>query len=173
MLSIYLNFFWSGSSQCSISGWILIREGFSGGYFILFQGWLPLLNFCSLSRERFLEKKEHSEEHYLLGPRGNGFIIVSLLAMFLYVGAEIGSSSWITTYLVKGLGAIYPGRSSSGSFLGCLNHRRFVFAFLSRSLSYLLFCVFSSLLSLGFLLLLNFTHEIHWAVLAFGGVGFG
>ena len=58
-------------------------------------------------------------------------------------------------------------------FWGALTIGRFVFAFLSRSLSYPVILRFSSFLSLIFLFFLNFTHEVHWAILALGGVGFG
>ena len=91
---------------------------------------------------------------------GNGFIIVSFSYVSLW-GAEIGSSSWITTYLVKGLGGSLSWEGWPGSFLGALTIGRFVFAFLP-SLSYPVILRFSSFLSLIFLFFLNFTHEVHW-----------
>ncbi|MDI3542527.1 MAG: hypothetical protein PWP57_130 [Candidatus Atribacteria bacterium] len=163
-----------GAASAPFLAGFLLEKGFSWRLFYLVPGLVTLLIFVLLSRERFPREKRITEEHYLLGPRGNGFIIASLLAMFLYVGAEIGSSSWITTYLVKGLGSnLSWGGVALAVFWGALTIGRFVFAFLSRSLSYPIILRFSSLLSLGFLLLLNFTHEIQWAVLALGGVGFG
>jgi len=163
-----------GAASAPFLAGFLLEKGFSWRLFYLVPGLVTLLIFVLLSREKFPQEKEIKEESRLFGPRGNGFIVVSFLAMFLYVGAEIGSSSWITTYLVKGLGSnLSWGGVALAVFWGALTIGRFIFAFLSRSLSYPIILRFSSLLSLVFLLLLNFTREIHWAILALGGVGFG
>ncbi len=163
-----------GAASAPFLAGFLLERGFSWRLFYLFPGIISFLIFALLSKEKFPQEKEIKEESRLFGPRGNGFIVVSFLAMFLYVGAEIGSSSWIATYLVKGLGgSLSSGGIALAVFWSALTIGRFVFAFLSRSLSYPVILRFSSFLSLIFLLFLNFTHEVHWAILALGGVGFG
>ena len=165
-----------GAATAPFLAGFLLERGFSWRLFYLFPGMVSLVIFALLSREKLLEEKgmEGGGKSPLRRREGNGFIIVSFLAMFLYVGAEIGSSSWITTYLVKGLGgSLSWGGLALAVFWGALTIGRFVFAFLSRSLSYPVILRFSSFLSLIFLFFLNFTHDVHWAILAVGGVGFG
>ena len=155
-----------GAATAPFLAGFLLERGFSWRLFYLFPGMVSLVIFALLSREKLLEEKgmEGGGKSPLRRREGNGFIIVSFLAMFLYVGAEIGSSSWITTYLVKGLGgSLSWGGLALAVFWGALTIGRFVFAFLSRSLSYPVILRFSSFLSLIFLFFLNFTHEVHWA----------
>ncbi len=154
-----------GAATAPFLAGFLLERGFSWRLFYLFPGMVSLVIFAFLSREKLLEEKgmEGGGKSPLRRREGNGFIIVSFLAMFLYVGAEIGSFSWITTLIwLKAWEAAYPG-----GFLGCLNHRKICFCFSLPLSPILLFCVFFPFLSLIFLFL-NFTHEVHWAILALG-----
>lgn len=102
------------------------------------------------------------------------FLILSFLAMIFYVGAEIGSSSWMSTYLVKELGSnIYWGGVAMAAFWGMVTLGRFLFAFLSRRFYYRSLLAFSAGLSLFFLVILLFTTRVEVAILAFGGIGLG
>ncbi len=103
-----------------------------------------------------------------------GLLLTSFLAIFLYVGAEIGSSAWMSTYLVKELKAnIYLGGVAMAIFWGAITLGRLVFAQLNRfvSSSTLLRC--AVFMSLAFLVLLNVTRNVRVVLWALGGVGLG
>ncbi len=103
-----------------------------------------------------------------------GVLFASFLAIFLYVGAEIGSSAWISTYLVKELKAnIYLGGVAMAIFWGAITVGRIVFAQMSRFIpsSFLLrFAVSMSLISL---ILFNVARSVEVVLWALGGVGLG
>lgn len=106
--------------------------------------------------------------------RFQALLLSSFLAMFLYVGAEIGSSAWMSTYLVRELKAgIYTGGVAMAIFWGSITVGRFIFAQLSRlfSSSFLLRLAVS--ISLIFLVFLNLTHQVSVALFALGGIGLG
>lgn|GEM_PF-363236 len=102
------------------------------------------------------------------------FLAISCLAMLLYVGAEIASSSWMSTYIVKGLsGNLYLGGLAMAGFWGMITIGRIVFAYLSHLYHYGTLLRISAVISLGFLLFLLFSHQIVLAIIAFMGIGFG
>ncbi len=103
-----------------------------------------------------------------------GLLLSSFLAIFLYVGAEIGSSAWMSTYLVLELKAsVYVGGVAMAIFWGAITVGRLLFAQLSRFFASSLLLRFAVGISLGFLVLLNVTRRIDLVLLALGGVGFG
>jgi fucose permease len=113
------------------------------------RNWLALLNFRNL-------------------------LLSSFLAIFLYVGAEIGSSAWMSTYLVRELRAdIYVGGVAMAIFWGAITVGRLLFAQLSRFFSSSTLLRFAVGISLVFLVLLNVTRRVDLALFALGGVGFG
>ncbi|MGC8778461.1 MAG: MFS transporter, partial [Candidatus Caldatribacteriaceae bacterium] len=103
-----------------------------------------------------------------------GLLLSSFLAIFLYVGAEIGSSAWMSTYLVLELKAsVYVGGVAMAIFWGAITVGRLLFAQLSRFFASSLLLRFAVGIGLGFLVLLNVTRRIDLVLLALGGVGFG
>ncbi|MEN3185073.1 MAG: MFS transporter [Atribacterota bacterium] len=111
--------------------------------------WLSLLNFRSL-------------------------LLSSFLAIFLYVGAEIGSSAWMSTYMVRELNAsIYVGGIAMAIFWGSITVGRFLFAQLARFFPPPRLLRLAVGISLVFLVLLNSTSQVNLVLLALGGVGLG
>ncbi|NSW77136.1 MAG: MFS transporter, partial [Candidatus Atribacteria bacterium] len=95
-------------------------------------------------------------------------------AIFLYVGAEIGSSAWMSTYLVRELKAgIYVGGVAMAIFWGTITVGRLLFAQLSRFFSPSRLLRLAVGISLAFLVLLNSTRQVNLVLLALGGVGLG
>ncbi len=106
--------------------------------------------------------------------RWKGFLGVMALAMLLYVGAEIGSSSWMSTYLVRELqSTIFWGGTAIAIFWAMITGGRFLFAFLSRFFDYSLLLRIGSVMNVISLLFLLFTSRIELALMAFGGLGLG
>lgn len=117
-------------------------------------------------------EKEKKDWLSLLNFRG--LLLSSFLAIFLYVGAEIGSSAWMSTYLVRELKAgIYVGGVAMAIFWGTITVGRLLFAQLSRFFSPSRLLRLAVGISLAFLVLLNSTRQVNLVLLALGGVGLG
>lgn len=117
-------------------------------------------------------EKEKKDWSSLLNFRG--LLLSSFLAIFLYVGAEIGSSAWMSTYLVRELKAgIYVGGVAMAIFWGTITVGRLLFAQLSRFFSPSRLLRLAVGISLAFLVLLNSTRQVNLVLLALGGVGLG
>ncbi len=156
----------------------LLDVGMSWRFLYLVPGAVSLFLLSMLGRERTLFKAEKAtfslrEVPVLFRKRGF-FLALSFAVMILYVGAEIGSSSWISTYVVRELGgSIYQGGLALAGFWGMITVGRLVFAGLARHYSYQGLLRFSAALSLGFLLLLLPAQRVELAIGAFMGVGLG
>jgi len=160
-----------------LAGYIL-DTGISWRFLYLVPGVVSLFLLSLLGRERILfraEKAIFSLRGVPLLFRERGmFLALSFAVMILYVGAEIGSSSWISTYVVRELGgSIYQGGLSLAGFWGMITVGRLVFAGLARRYSYQGLLRFSAALSLGFLIVLLPVQRVELAVFAFMGVGLG
>jgi len=106
--------------------------------------------------------------------RWKGFLLVSFLAIFLYVGAEIGSSAWLSTYFVRELKkGFYLGGAAMGIFWGTMTLGRLIFGFMARKLDYLFLLRILVLLSFFSLLLLNVTQRVSLVLGALFGIGLG
>ena len=99
-------------------------------------------------------------------------LAVSCLAMLLYVGSEIASSSWMSTYIVKGLkGNLYLGGVAMAGYWGMITIGRIVFAYLSQRNHYGVLLRISSFISLVFLFLLLMTNSIPLVIFSFMAFG--
>ncbi|MGQ9623182.1 MAG: MFS transporter [Candidatus Caldatribacteriaceae bacterium] len=106
--------------------------------------------------------------------RWKGFLLVSFLAIFLYVGAEIGSSAWLSTYFVRELKkGFYLGGAAMGIFWGTMTLGRLIFGFMARKLDYLFLLRVLVLVSFFSLLLLNVTQRVSLVLGALFGIGLG
>ncbi|MEN3184359.1 MAG: MFS transporter [Atribacterota bacterium] len=160
-----------------LAGFLLARNvSFRVLYFI--PGVFSVLLFWLLLRERELFASGNNERFSFenlkaLAPFAT-LLGASFLAIFLYVGAEIGSSAWMSTYFVRELGqSIALGGAAMGIFWGTMTVGRLIFGVLARRISYLLLLRVATLLSLFALLALNVMRQVPFALLSLLVLGFG
>ncbi|HSV31578.1 MAG TPA: MFS transporter [Atribacteraceae bacterium] len=167
-----------GAASGPLLAGILLDGGFSWRIVFL----IPAGVFAFLLTIFLLEKKFFTGERKTFTRRGakalvrnqGGFLVISFLAMFLYVGSEIGSSSWMGTYVVRELGgSFYAGGLSIAGFWGMITVGRLLFAFLARYFSYSSLLRVSSVVSLAFLVLVQMSGQVNLAILSFMGLGLG
>lgn len=160
-----------------LSGFLLARGvSFRVLYFV--PGIFSLLLFGLLLRERELFALGSNERFSLqnlkaLSPFA-ALLGISFLAIFLYVGAEIGSSAWMSTYFVRELKQnIALGGAAMGIFWGMMTVGRFIFGILARKASYPVLLRVAVILSFFALLGLNVTRQVSLALLSLLVLGFG
>jgi fucose permease len=171
-------FFGIGAASGPFLTGYLLGIGFSWRYLYLIPGIVSIGLFFLIYFEKKLFQKEKkgitSGSILILYQRWKAFLAVSCLAMLLYVGSEIASSSWMSTYIVKGLkGNLYLGGVTMAGYWGMITIGRIVFAYLSQRNHYGVLLRISSIISLVFLFLLLMTNSIPLVILSFMGIGFG
>jgi fucose permease len=160
-----------------LAGLLLERElSWRVLYFV--PGTFSVLLFALLLREQELFAGGNNEGFSLKRLRvfreWRAMLFASFLAIFLYVGAEIGTSAWVSTYFVRELqrGFSLAG-AAMGIFWGMITVGRLVFGLLARKTSYLVLLRFLILLSFFALLLFNLTRNVSIALLALFALGLG
>ncbi len=171
-------FFGIGAASGPFLTGYLLGTGFNWRYLYLFPGIVSFFLFFLIYFEKKLFEKEKkgiaSGNILVLFQRWKTFLVVSCLAMLLYVGSEIASSSWMSTYIVRDLkGNLYLGGLAMASYWGMITVGRIVFAYLSQRNHYGTLLRISSIISLVFLFLLIMTNNIPLVILSFMGIGFG
>ncbi|MDI3531415.1 MAG: hypothetical protein PWP60_1264 [Candidatus Atribacteria bacterium] len=170
-------FFGVGASAGPFLTGFLLSRGVSWRllYILLLVVAMFLATLIFRSRDLFgvsVSQREKISREFL--SRWKGFLGILALAMLLYVGAEIGSSSWMSTYLVRELqGTVFWGGAAIAVFWAMITMGRFLFAFLSRFLDYSLLLRIGSGINIISLLFLLFTSRVELALVAFGGLGLG
>lgn len=160
-----------------LAGFLLARNvSFRVLYFI--PGVFSVLLFWLLFRERelfaFGNAERFSFENLKALTPFATLLGASFLAIFLYVGAEIGSSAWMSTYVVRELGqSIALGGAAMGIFWGTMTVGRLIFGVLARRISYLSLLRVATLLSLFALLGLNVTRQVPFVLCSLLALGFG
>ncbi len=160
-----------------LSGFLLAR-GVSFRILYFVPGICSLLLFGLFLRERELFAFGNNERFSgkslkALSPFAV-FLGMSFLAIFLYVGAEIGSSAWMSTYFVRELKQnIALGGAAMGVFWGMMTVGRLIFGILARKASYPLLLRIAVILSFFALLGLNVTRQVPLALLSLLVLGFG
>lgn len=160
-----------------IAGFVLGR-GFTWRILYFVPGLFSVLLFLLLARERELFAGENTERFSLRSLQGllewKTLLFASFLAIFLYVGAEIGSSAWVSTYFVRELKqGFYLAGVAMGVFWGMMTVGRLIFGLLAKKVGYLLLLRVSIVMSLFSLLLFNVTREVSIALSALCGLGLG
>lgn len=160
-----------------LAGFFLSREvSWRVLYFI--PGMFSVLLFGLLARERELFASENAERFSFAHLRAlvpwKALLGASFVAIFCYVGAEIGSSAWVSTYFVRELGqGIYLGGIAQGLLWGTMTAGRLIFGLLARRVSYLVLLRFSTVLSFFALLGLNLSRQVPFALASLFVLGFG
>ncbi|MCX7667783.1 MAG: MFS transporter [Atribacterota bacterium] len=159
-----------------LMGFFLSR-GISWRVLYLVSGLVSFLLLLLFVMDRALlavPRTEKEKKDWLSLLNFRGLLLSSFLAIFLYVGAEIGSSAWMSTYLVRELKAgIYAGGVAMAIFWGTITVGRLIFAQLSRLFAPSQLLRLAVGISLAFLVLLNSTRQVSLVFLALGGVGLG
>ncbi len=160
-----------------LAGFLLERElSWRVLYFV--PGIFSVLLFALLLRERELFAEGKNEVFSLRSLQALGewktLLCASFLAIFLYVGAEIGTSAWVSTYFVRELqrGFSLAG-AAMGIFWGMITVGRLVFGLLARKVSYLLLLRLLILWSFFALLLFNLTRNVPVVLFALLALGLG
>jgi len=171
-------FFGIGAASGPFLTGYLLGIGFNWRILYVFPGIVSFFLLFLLTTEKKLFEKDkkgiNTGNALVLFHRWKVFLAMSCLAMLLYVGAEIASSSWMSTYVVKGLnGNLYLGGLAMAGFWGMITIGRIVFAYLSHRHHYGTLVRISSIVSLIFLFLLLLTNQIPLVILSFMGIGFG
>jgi len=171
-------FFGIGAASGPFLTGYLLGIGFNWRYLYLLPAIVSMFLFFFIYFEKKLFQQEKkgitSGNILILYQRWKTFLAVSCLAMLLYVGSEIASSSWMSTYIVKGLkGNLYLGGVAMAGYWGMITIGRIVFAYLSQRNHYGTLLRISSIISLVFLFLLIMTNNIPLVILSFMGIGFG
>ncbi|MBC7217143.1 MAG: MFS transporter [Candidatus Caldatribacterium sp.] len=160
-----------------LAGFLLEKNvSFRVLYFV--PGVFSVLLFGLLARERELFAFGNSERFSLRNLRllapWKVLLGASFLAIFLYVGAEIGSSAWMSTYFVRELKqGLYLGGAAMGIFWGMMTVGRLIFGILTRRISYLALLRVAAVLSFLALLGLTITRQVPLALSALLVLGFG
>ena len=101
-------------------GWILHlgggwRSGYYGAGLVCFVG--MLINMTALLRHREPRLPKHEHRSNPIAIATDSSVLVLAISIFLYVGAEIGQSTWLSVYFKRYLGASSSLAASSPSFL--------------------------------------------------------
>ncbi len=171
-------FFGIGAASGPFLTGYLLGIGFNWRYLYFLPSMVSifLIFFIYFEKKLFQQEKKGitSGNILILYQRWKTFLAVSCVAMLLYVGSEIASSSWMSTYIVKGLkGNLYLGGIAMAGYWGMITIGRIVFAYLSQRNHYGRLLRILSIISLVFLFFLLMTDNIPLVILSFMGIGFG
>lgn len=160
-----------------LAGFLLSRE-VSWRVLYFLPGMFSVLLFGLLARERELFAFEGSERFSFSHLRAlvpwRALLGASFVAIFCYVGAEIGSSAWVSTYVVRELQeSIYLGGIAQGLLWGTMTVGRLVFGLLARHVSYLSLLRFATVLSFFSLLGFNLSRQVPFVLGSLAALGFG
>lgn len=118
-------------------------------------------------------------DKYRIEPQGNtqrgpALLVLLLLAMGIYVGIELGLSSWLGEFSVTAIGGSIPqGARIVSVFWGGLFAGRLSAAIFYRGTNHLRMIVILSTVTISGLLILNLSNELSWIFLGAAVVGMG